>query len=265
MFSGISPLPVLLTFSFVLGAVIGSFLNVCIYRIPLGLSLVTPGSSCPACQAPIRWYQNVPILSWMFLRGRCAACRSRISMRYPAVETLTGMIFVLVFFSYGMTLETPVYWLLTSVLLAITFIDLDHQIVPNIISLPGIPVGLACATFLLPLTWQDSIFGILLGGGLLWAVATGYRLITGIEGMGMGDVKLLAMIGAFLGWQSILPIVFLGSLTGTMVGIPLMLYRKSGSKLAVPFAPFLSFGAALYLFFWPQIFGWYLTTFFANS
>jgi len=261
MFSDVNPFFVFLAFSFVLGTVIGSFLNVCIYRIPLGLSLVTPGSSCPACGTSIRWYQNVPIVSWILLGGRCASCRVRISLRYPAVELLTGLVFALVFYHFGMVWETLVYWLLCSTLLAITFIDLDHQIIPNVISLPGIVAGFVCAVFVLPLGWQDSLLGVIAGGGSLWLVASGYRLFTGVDGMGMGDVKLLAMIGAFLGWQAILPVIFLGSLTGTMVGIPLMLYKKGGRRLAIPFAPFLSLGAILYLFVWSQLFGWYLTTF----
>jgi leader peptidase (prepilin peptidase)/N-methyltransferase len=249
-------------FTLVLGAIVGSFLNVCIYRIPAGLSIVHPPSRCPHCEAPIRWYQNIPLLSWIVLRGRCAHCKTPVSYRYPLIEALCGGLYLLVALYFGLSWSTLVFWLFFSLLLVITFIDLDHQIIPNVISLPGIVVGFACSLFLLPLAWQDSALGVLLGGGFLWTVATGYRLLMGVEGMGMGDVKLLAMIGAFLGWQAVLPVVFLGSIVGTAVGVPYMLIKGEGGKLAIPFGPFLSLGAILYVFCWSQLFNWYVVTFF---
>lgn len=247
---------------FVLGCLVGSFLNVCIYRIPIGKSVVSPGSSCPGCGALIRWYQNVPILSWVFLGGKCAGCKASISVRYPMVEALNGLLYVLAFLQFGLTLETVVYWLFLSLLVVITFIDLDHQLIPNVLSLPGIVFGLLFALFVLPVGWQDSILGTFAGGGFLWAVAAGYRLLMGADGMGMGDVKLLAMIGAFLGWQAVFPVVFLGSLVGTFVAVPYMWFKGQGGKLAIPFGPFLSIGAVLYLFWWAQLFNWYVDTFF---
>jgi leader peptidase (prepilin peptidase)/N-methyltransferase len=251
----------LFIFSFTLGAVIGSFLNVCIYRIPAGESIVHPPSRCPACGSGIRWYQNVPILSYLLLRGRCAACGVRISARYPLVEALTGVLFVLVFYRFGLHGATLVYWLFAAALVVVTFIDLDHQIIPDVISLPGIFVGFLCALAIPWLSWTDSLLGILAGGGSLYLVAAGYELLTKKEGMGGGDIKLLAMIGAFLGWQAILPIVFFSSLVGTLVGVPVMLIKNADSKLAIPFGPFLAVAALFYLFWGPALIRWYLGMF----
>ncbi len=249
----------IIVFVFFLGAVIGSFLNVCIYRIPAGESILYPGSRCPACRVEIRWFQNIPIISYLFLRGSCASCSAQISPRYPMVEALTGTLFILVFLRFEFNWATPVYWLFTAALVTITFIDLDHQIIPDAISLPGIPVGFAC-TFLLPwISWVDSLAGILLGGGSLYLVATGYELITKREGMGGGDIKFLAMIGAFLGWKAILPVIFLSSIIGSFVGGFLMLAKKTDSRLAIPFGPFLSLGTVIYLLFGSDLARWYFS------
>jgi leader peptidase (prepilin peptidase)/N-methyltransferase len=247
------------TVIFIFGAVIGSFLNVCIYRIPAGVSIVKPASRCPACESPIRWYQNIPILSYLVLRGRCARCQHSISWRYPLVEALTGLLFLLVFRSFGMMWATPVYWVLVAALVAISFIDLDHQIIPDVISLPGVPAGFLL-TFLVPwLSWKDSLLGILIGGGSLACVAWIYYLVTRNEGMGMGDVKLLAMLGAFMGWKAILPIIFIGSVIGSLVGVPLMLIQRANGKLAIPFGPFLSLGAIVFLLWGADLINWYLS------
>lgn len=245
--------------AFVLGAVVGSFLNVCIYRIPAGKSIVSPPSSCPQCGQRIRWYQNVPIFSYLFLLGRCAGCGQKISLRYPLIEMLTGGLFVLVLYSFGLSLATPAYCLFAAALVVITFIDLDHQIIPDVISLPGIVVGFACSFAVPWVGWLNSLLGILLGGGLLLAIAWGYQLLTKREGMGGGDIKLLALIGAFLGWQSIFPIIFLASLGGTAIGVPLMLLRRENARFALPFGPFLSFAAMIYLLWGPQTVRWYLS------
>ncbi len=241
---------------FLFGAVVGSFLNVCIFRIPAGVSVVSPPSRCPACEAPIRWYQNIPILSWLVLGGRCAGCKTAISIRYPLVEALNGALWLLSFHYFGLALPALIYALFLSALLVITFIDLDHQIIPNVISLPGVIAGFVLSFAVPWLPWYDSLLGALLGAGLLGLVAGGYQLLTGREGMGMGDLKLLAMIGAFLGWQSILPVVFIGSLAGTLIGVPLMLLKGGDGRLALPFGPFLSLGALVYLFWWFDIFSW---------
>lgn len=248
---------------FIFGTIVGSFLNVCIYRIPAGLSVVHPGSRCPACETPIFWYQNIPIFSWIFLGGRCAHCRVIISPRYPLIEALNGLLWLAVFFHYGLTMSSLVYSAFLSTLLVITWIDIDHQVIPNVISVPAILIGFICAVFILPIHWVSSLIGVVFGGGFLLAVAVGYRFLTGVDGMGMGDVKLLAMIGAFLGWEAILPTLFLGSLAGTVVGIPLMIYQKAGRRFALPFGPFLSLGAVLYLFIWPQLSAWYFSNFLA--
>ncbi len=256
-----NPIVLFMLFAFILGAIIGSFLNVCIYRIPAGKSIVSPPSSCPACNHKIRWYENIPILSYVFLGGKCSSCKLKISLRYPAIETLTGLMFALLYYCFGYSPATPVYWLFAAVLIVITFIDLDHQIIPDVISLPGILVGFACSFFIPWLSWVDSLLGVLLGGGLLFAVAWLYELLAKREGMGGGDIKLLAMLGAFLGWKAILPVVFIASLAGTLVGIPVMIIHKKDSRLAIPFGPFLAGGALIYLFWGQQIIYWYLHLF----
>ncbi|OGR33190.1 MAG: peptidase A24 [Desulfuromonadales bacterium GWD2_61_12] len=245
--------------AFVLGSVIGSFLNVCIYRIPAGQSVVFPASRCPGCLAPIRWYQNIPVVSYLLLRGRCAGCRSRISARYPLVEALTGLLFVLVLHRFGLQWAVIVFWIFAAALVVITFIDIDHQIIPDVISLPGIVVGFLCTFALFPQGWISSLLGILAGGGSLYVVAAGYEFFAKKEGMGGGDIKLLAMIGAFLGWKAILPVIFISSLLGSLVGVPLMLMKQADGKLAIPFGPFLAAGALIYLFWGRELIQWYLS------
>lgn len=249
----------ILVFVFFLGAVVGSFLNVCIYRIPVGHSIVSPGSRCPQCHAAIRWYLNVPIISWLVLRGRCANCHTRIPLRYPLVEGLTGLLFLLVFYRFGWHVVTPIFWLFAAALVVVTFIDLDHQIIPDVISLPGIPIGFLCSFFIPWVGWFDSLLGIIVGGGSLYLIAIGYKALTKKEGMGGGDIKLLAMIGAFLGWKAILPVIFISSLLGSLVGVPLMLMKKADGKLAIPFGPFLAIGAVTFLLFGPILIRWYLS------
>jgi leader peptidase (prepilin peptidase)/N-methyltransferase len=252
----------LLALIFVFGAIIGSFLNVCIYRIPAGLSIIKPRSRCPQCLAPIRWHHNLPILSWLLLKGRCASCAAPVSIRYPLVEALTGLLFALFFYRFGFHPVTPVFWLLCALLVTISFIDLDHQIIPDVISLPGIPIGFLCSFAVPWVTWQSSLLGILAGGGSLLLIALGYELLTRKEGMGLGDVKLLAMLCAFLGMRAVFPIIFIGSVLGTLVGVPLMLMKKADGKLAIPFGPFLAGGALIYGYFvnfWDPLMRWYGT------
>lgn len=243
---------------FLIGLCIGSFLNVCIIRLPAGRSIVRPASACPQCGQTIRWFDNIPLLSYIILRGRCRGCQTPISLRYPIVELLTGLFAMALWLRMGLDVQTLVYFLFVAALLVITFIDLDHRIIPDVISLPGIPIGFA-ASFIIPhLTWTESLIGILIGGGSLWAVAWVYQLLTGKDGMGGGDIKLLAMIGAFLGWKGVLFTIMASSLTGTIVGIAVMLRKGKGMKMAIPFGPFLAIGAILYLFFGPQLIDWYL-------
>jgi leader peptidase (prepilin peptidase)/N-methyltransferase len=244
-------------FLFAFGAIIGSFLNVCIGRLPEGESIVSPASHCPRCGAAVQPRDNIPLLSYVLLRGRCRSCREAISLRYPLVEALMGALLVLVFLRFGSLPLTAVYGAFVAALLVVTFIDLDHMIIPDVISLPGIAVGLACAVAGYGPTVWESVIGILLGGGLLYLVAVGYEMTTGREGMGGGDIKLLAMVGAFLGWRGVLVTVLIGSLTGALIGIGVTVYRRQ-TRVPIPFGPFLSLGALCALFVGEQIVGWYL-------
>ncbi len=231
------------------GAAIGSFLNVCIYRIPEeNQSIIYPASRCPRCLKPIKPYDNIPVVSYIILMGKCRNCGVRISLRYPAVEMLTAGLAFALFWKFGLTFQFLCAFIFTCALTVITFIDLDHQIIPDVISLPGIPVFLLMAVFVMRLPWLEALLGVLLGGGTLYMVAVGYEYATGREGMGGGDIKLLAMLGAFLGWKSLLFILLVSSLTGAVVGISVMAAKGKDMKYAVPFGPFLSIAAVLYLF-----------------
>jgi leader peptidase (prepilin peptidase) / N-methyltransferase len=242
---------------FFIGMCIGSFLNVCIYRLPAGKSIIRPASACPACGAAIRWYDNIPLISYIALRGRCRGCKAHISIRYPIIELLCGLFAMACWMHYGYGLPALIYFILIAALLVTTFIDIDHRIIPDVISLPGILLGFL-ASFLLPqLQWSDSLIGIAAGGGSLLAVAWCYQLITGKDGMGGGDIKLLAMIGAFVGWKGVLFTIMASSLIGTVAGIVVMLRSGKNMKMAVPFGPFLAIGAILYIFWGPQVIGWY--------
>lgn len=245
-------------FAFVFGACIGSFLNVCIYRIPEGKSIVYPPSACPQCGYVLRFYDNIPIISYILLRARCRRCHMHIPIRYPLVELITGIAALSVFLKFGPTLTAGVYFLFIAVLLVITYIDIDHQIIPDILSVSGIPLFFLLG-FLVPfITWQDALIGMLAGGGTLYAVAVGYQLLTGRDGMGGGDIKLLAMIGALIGWQGILFTIFVSSLSGTLIGLLLTLPAGRSMKSKLPFGPFLAAGAIAYIFFGPQLIHWYL-------
>lgn len=243
--------------AFIFGLCIGSFLNVCIYRIPESKSIVHPGSTCPSCGTPIRFYDNIPVLSYVALRGKCRHCKASISFRYPVVELLSGLFAVSTVLKYGITLEAAVYYAFIAALLAITFIDIDHQIIPDVITLPGIPVFFA-ASFVLPnITFVESVLGILVGGGSLFLVAWLYHLVTKKEGMGGGDIKLLGMMGAVIGWKGVLFTIFVASAIGTICGILIILKARKTMKLAVPFGPFLAIGGIAYIFFGPQFISWY--------
>jgi len=243
--------------TFIFGICIGSFLNVCIFRLPAEKSIVHPPSSCPGCGAPIRFYDNIPVLSYFILRGRCRNCRSPIAFRYVLVELMGGLFAVCTYVKFGLSVESAIYYVFISSLLVITFIDLDHRIIPDIISIPGIPLGVAASFFNPSLSYLDSIIGLLIGGGILYSVAWGYALVTGKEGMGGGDIKLLAMIGAFTGWTGVLLTIFMASAIGTLAGLLVMLKSKQNMKLAIPFGPFLSIGAIIYIFFGKELIIWY--------
>ena len=256
----------LYAFVFILGAIVGSFLNVCIGRIPNGESIVNPPSHCPKCKIPISFYDNIPLLSYWILRGRCRSCGEKISPRYFVVELLMAGLSLALFDRFGFGFVYFVTFILVAALIVISFVDLDVRIVPDVISLPGIVVGLSLSVIgyfivdgssLIP-SPVSSVIGILAGGGFLLATAWIYKKITGVEGMGGGDIKLLAMIGAFLGWPSIPIALFFASLVGSIVGIGCMLLTGAGRKLALPFAPFLCSGALLFIFFGEQLIQLYL-------
>jgi len=232
-----------------LGAVVGSFLNVCIRRIPAGESLVFPASHCPKCNHSIRFYDNIPIISYLALRGRCRNCREGISLQYPLVELLTAIMALLLFWKFGLTLKFLFSFLFACILIIITFIDLEHQIIPDVLTLPGIPVFFLAAVLAMGVSPLEAVLGVLIGGGILYAIAFGYELITKREGMGGGDIKLLAMLGAFFGWKSLFFILLVSSFLGAIVGISVMLIKGKDMKYAVPFGPFLSL-AALACIFW---------------
>ena len=243
---------------FIFGLVIGSFLNVCIHRLPASQSIVHPRSRCPQCGHLIRVYDNIPVLSYLLLRGRCRDCGARISLRYPVVELLSGAFAAMALARFGLGWQALLMYALIAAFLVITFIDLDHRIIPDVITLPGIPIGLAASFGPGMISPLEALLGILAGGGSLFLVAWGYQLVTQREGMGGGDIKLLAMIGAFIGWKGVLLTIFIASLTGTLAGMALIFRRRGDMKLAVPFGPFLAVGAIAYLFMGPELMSWYL-------
>ena len=235
-------------FVFVFGAVIGSFLNVCIYRLPEQQSIAKPLSQCPHCHHPIRFYDNIPLISYLILKGKCRDCGEKISWRYPLVELITAILALFLFAKFYLTLNFLVFFIFTAVLIVITFIDLDHQIIPDLLTLPGIPVFFLLAVFVVGVPWMEAAIGLLIGGGVLFVIALGYEVITKREGMGGGDIKLLAMIGGFLGWKSLIFVLLFSSLLGAVIGVALMLIKKEDMKYAVPFGPFLSAAGVAYLF-----------------
>jgi len=238
------------------GLFIGSFLNVCIYRIQKGESIVWPPSHCPKCTKALKPWDNIPVISYLILKGRCRYCFEPISVRYPVVELLSTLLAVSLLYRFGMSVTFLIYYLWACVLIIITFIDLDIQIIPDRLSLGGIVVGLL-VVYWLPITYKDALIGLILGGGLLLAIIYGYYFLTKKEGMGGGDVKLLAMIGVFTGWQGVLFTLFASSLMGTMVGIPWGLIKKGTLKAAIPFGPFLALGALIYVFWGQYLIDWY--------
>jgi len=230
--------------AFLAGACLGSFFNVLIHRLPRGESIVRPASRCPSCERPIRPRENIPIASFLLLRGRCAGCGIRISPRYPLVEALTGTGFAFFALVDGPGIPLIRDLLLFSLIVPITFIDVDHRIIPDELSLGGVAAGILLSV--LPGgDWKGSVLGGLLGGGILYATAWGYEKATGREGMGGGDIKLIAMIGAFLGWKGALFSIFAGSLLGVAAGVIAMRKGEEGLKTAIPFGPCLSAAALL--------------------
>jgi leader peptidase (prepilin peptidase)/N-methyltransferase len=246
--------------SILFGAIVGSFLNVCICRLPKEESIIWPGSHCPHCNKPIQYYDNIPLLSYLLLKGKCRYCKESISIQYPFIEGITAISSLFLVIRFGLSLSYLIYFSFVSALIVITVIDLYHQIIPDLISLPGIGLGLLVSIikFIPQITFVDSLIGILLGGGSLFLVATLYQWLFKREGMGGGDIKLLAMIGAFLGWKAVILTILLSSLIGSITGIIIMGLKGKDFKYAIPFGPFLSLGAVIALFYQNEIIFWYL-------
>ncbi len=244
-------------FIFILGSVVGSFLSVCIYRIPQRLSIVAPRSACPQCQATIAWYDNVPVWSFLWLRGRCRSCGARIPVRYPLIEVANGLGYLLIVWRFELTWTSVVYAGLVSVFLVVTWIDWDHQIIPDVITLPGIVAGVLCAGLVLPTGWVNSFLGILVGGGVLLVMAWASPFLFGKEGMGGGDIKFLAMVGAFLGWKAALLALMVASVFGAVIGVALLMAKVMEKGQYIPFGPYLAFGAFVALLWGPELWNWY--------
>jgi leader peptidase (prepilin peptidase)/N-methyltransferase len=269
----------------VVGAMLGSFLNVCVHRMPKGLSIVRPGSACPKCGTPIHWYDNIPVVSWVFLGAKCRTCRAPIHWQYPLVELLTCLLFLAVYWKFGMTLASPVYMALAAALVLVTFIDLADWTIPNEITFPGIPIGILCSV--IAMLYPESgllldeplmaFAGLVVGGGSLWLLDMISLLLLKNRGMGFGDVKLLAMLGAFFGPLGVLVIIVVASFFGSAIGITMILLTR-GKPTDVPkpkegevdddamtpgghylpFGPYLVMGGLVYLFFGPEIVQKYL-------
>lgn len=260
---------ILIAASFVLGGTVGSFLNVCVYRLPKGQSVVKPRSRCPKCEEPIAWYDNIPILSWLLLGAKCRNCSEPISWQYPLVEAITGLLFALTYLRFGFAVATPVYMLLGASLVLVTFVDLTDWTIPNEVTLPGIPIGVACALLAMGVPNSGlqldnplmAIAGLILGGGILYGLDKASLVFLGKRGMGFGDVKLMAMLGAFFGpWGALLNIV-VASFIGAAVGLAMInANRAKGDKEGnyLPFGPYLAVGGLVVMFFGPDIIELYL-------
>ena len=245
-------------FSIFFGAMVGSFLNVCIARLPKEESIVYPRSHCLRCGHPIRFYDNIPIISYLVLKGKCRDCLASISIQYPLVEGIAALGSFLLLLRFGPSVAYLIYFAFLSALIVITVIDLYIQEIPAVISVPGIGAGLLASLVLPQTTFVQSLSGALIGAGSLYLVAKVYYLLTGREGMGMGDADLLAMIGAFLGWKAVILTILLSSLIGSITGIIIMVSKGKDFKYTIPFGPFLSLGAVIALFYQNEIIFWYL-------
>ena len=243
---------------FILGLIVGSFSNVCIYRIPKNESIIYPASHCLKCRTTIKPVDNIPLLSYVLLKGRCRNCGSKISIQYPIVELLTGIIYLIIYLIYGLSIQSLIYIILSSALIIIAFIDLNEMIVPDVISLPGIGVGLILSFFVPYIKFINSVSGVVVGGGIILIIALVGSMIFKKEAMGGGDVKLAAMIGAFLGWRYTIISLLAGFFSGALIGIVLILSKIKKREDAIPFGPFLALGALISLLWGEKILLWYL-------
>ncbi|MGH9321156.1 MAG: prepilin peptidase [Vicinamibacteria bacterium] len=244
-------------FAVLFGLVWGSFLNVVIHRLPSGKSLVAPRSRCPSCGKPVLGYDNVPLLSYIFLGGRCRHCRTKISLRYPLIEGILGAASLLSFLRNGPSLDYLAELSFVAAMVALIFIDYDHQILPNRITLPGTAIGLALTGPRTEITFVQALQGALLGAGLLFLVSEVYFRLRRIEGLGMGDVKMMGMVGAFAGWKGVLLTLFLGSFSGTLVGLLIMATKKADLRTKLPFGTFLGMGAIATVYLGEPLIEWY--------
>ena len=243
-------------FLFGIGLVVGSFLNVCIYRLPREESLAWPASHCTTCNRPLSWYENIPILSWAALRGRCRTCKSPIAIRYPIVELITGLLFLAGYLAIGLTPLLGVRLLFACAMVVLFAIDLEHQILPNEITLPGIVIGFVCA-FFLPPGWKSALIGLLVGGLFPFLIAEAYLRIRGREGMGMGDFKMLAMVGAFLGWPLVWITLILSCVLGIVIGGGALLISRRGMATRIPFGTFIAVAALVCAYLEGPVLGLY--------
>ena len=243
---------------FILGLIVGSFSNVCIYRIPRNESIIYPVSHCPKCRSNIKPFDNIPLLSYILLKGRCRNCKSKISVQYPIAELLTGLIYLIIYLTYGLSVQFLIYIFLSSALIIIAFIDLNQHIVPDVISLPGIIIGFILSFFVPYISFINSALGVVVGGGIILIIGLAGSVIFKKEAMGGGDVKLAAMIGAFLGWRYIIISLFLGFFLGALAGIILILLKIKSRKDVVPFGPFIVLGSFIILLWGEQIISWYI-------
>ncbi len=252
---------------FLFGSVIGSFLNVCIYRIPRNLSIIIPSSRCPSCNNPIRPWDNIPILSYILLNGKCRFCKEKISFQYPLVEFLNAVLYVMVLWRFGSHFSwfLLIYFVFVSSLIVITFIDFEFQIIPDGITLPGIPLALIFGSAILPdpflranlLGFKASISGVLLGGGLFYVIAIAGTAALKRDALGGGDIKMMALVGGILGWKGVILTTFLGSLLGSIIGVSLILIKGKEKGSKIPFGPYLSLGAVLSLLMGQELLIWY--------
>jgi leader peptidase (prepilin peptidase) / N-methyltransferase len=240
-----------------LGLAVGSFLNVCVHRLPRRASIAYPPSACPNCGYRLRWYDNIPVISYAWLRGRCRSCRAPISIRYPIVELITMAMFLLHLYVFGLSILMVVRLAFACALIVLFAIDLEHHLLPNAITLPGIAVGVIVSA-IVPPGIRDSVLGVLLGAGVLWAIGEAYFRYSGQEGMGGGDVKMLAMVGAFLGWKLVLVTLVLSSVAGSIIGLLVIAIRRGGMKFALPYGTFLALGALVASIAGDRIVDWYV-------
>lgn len=252
------PIPIQFLAVMMLGLALGSFSNVCIYRLPNKESVVFPASHCTACNAPVRAWDNIPVISFLILGGKCRACGDRISRIYPLVELATAFLLVTGYAKFGLSWKFAIFLVLAPTLIIITVIDINHKIIPDVITLPGIVFGLVAGTYLVG--FWNSVLGLLVGGGLFYLIADLYFRLRGDIGMGGGDIKYIAAAGALLGWKQVLLVIFIGAFLGAIVGLAGMADKKLGSLSQIPFGPFLAAGTLITFFYGKELIYLYWTT-----